>query len=95
MFSKAGSNNVGCVESQESSHCLSIWIPSYGPRLTLHRLGVGVAAKLISIKQYNNVLLSLLFILDTVDSLCILAGPQSDSHDCHSFQNLCVQHAIE
>ena len=41
MFPKAGSNNGGCVESQESGHRLSIWIPSYGPRLTLHRLGVG------------------------------------------------------
>ena len=68
MFPEAGSNNVGCVESQESGYCLSIWVPSYGPRLTLHRLGVGwggggagVAARLINIKQYNNVLLSLLF----------------------------------
>ena len=34
------------------------------------------------------------FFLDTVDSLCILAGPQSDSHDCHSSQNLRVHHAL-
>ena len=41
MFPKAGSHNVGCVESQKSGHCLSTWISSYGPRLTLHHLGVG------------------------------------------------------
>ena len=28
---EAGSHNVRCVESEESSNCLSIWVPSYGP----------------------------------------------------------------
>ena len=41
-----------------------------------------------SVLIINNFLLSLLFIWDTADSLCILAGPQSDSRDCHSSQNL-------